>query len=156
MYIIQYSGVSKKLVQKSFKIISFIDLAGHEKYLKTTIIGLSSCFPDFRIIIVAANDGMQPITKEHIFLCVILKIPFIIIISKVDICVDRKNVLQDTIKSINKFLKYPGIRRISINIKTEEDIILGAKNIYSESIVPIFYISNVTGEGIDNLSNFFN
>ena len=158
--IVNNQGIIKSswndIVQKSFKIISFIDLAGHEKYLKTTIIGLSSCFPDFCIIIVAANDGMQPITKEHIFLCVILKIPFIIIISKVDICVDRKNVLQDTIKSINKFLKYPGIRRISINIKTEEDIILGAKNIYSESIVPIFYISNVTGEGIDNLSNFFN
>ena len=95
-------------------------------------------------------------TKEHIFLCVILKIPFIIIISKIDMCVDRKNILEDTIKSINKFLRYPGIRRISMNIKNEEDIIIGAKNIYNESIVPIFYISNVTGEGIDKLSSFFN
>lgn len=158
--IVNNQGIMKSswndIVQKSFKIISFIDLAGHEKYLKTTITGLTSCFPDFSIIIVAANDGIQPITKEHIFLCVILKIPFIIVISKIDMCVDRKNILEDTIKSINKFLKYPGIRRLSMNIKNEEDIIIGAKNIYNESIVPIFYISNVTGEGIDKLSSFFN
>jgi len=158
--IVNNQGIMKlswnDIVQKSFKIISFIDLAGHEKYLKTTITGLSSCFPDFCVIIVAANDGMQPITKEHIFLCVILKIPFIIVISKIDICIDRKNILDDTIKSINKFLKYPGIRRISINIKNEEDVILASKNIYNESIVPIFYISNVTREGIDKLSSFFN
>ena len=158
--IVNNQGIIKSswndIVQKSFKIISFIDLAGHEKYLKTTLTGLSSCFPDFCIIIVSANDGIQPMTKEHIFLCVILKIPFIIIISKIDMCVDRKNILEDTIKSINKFLRYPGIRRISMNIKNEEDIIIGAKNIYNESIVPIFYISNVTGEGIDKLSSFFN
>ena len=66
-------------------------------------------------------------------------------------CVQTQNK-----KSINKFLRYPGIRRISMNIKNEEDIIIGAKNIYNESIVPIFYISNVTGEGIDKLSSFFN
>ena len=158
--IVNNQGIIKSswndIVQKSFKIISFIDLAGHEKYLKTTITGLSSSFSDFCIIIVAANDGMQPITKEHIFLCVILKIPFIIVISKIDICVDRKNILDDTIKGINKFLKYPGIRKISINIKNEEDVILAAKNIYNESIVPIFYISNVTREGVDKLSSFFN
>ena len=28
--------------------LSFVDLAGHEKYLKTTILGLSSSIPDFQ------------------------------------------------------------------------------------------------------------
>ena len=158
--IVNYQGLNKiswgDIVQKSAKIISFSDLCGHEKYLKTTILGLSSAFPDICMIMVDANNGIKPMTKEHIFLCVTLKIPFIIVISKIDICKDRKNVLEETLRSINTFLKYPGIRRIPLNIKTHEDIMLACKNVYSESITPIFYTSCVTGEGLDDLKSFFN
>jgi GTPase len=133
-----------------------LDLAGHEKYLKTTILGLTSSFPDICMIIVDANNGIKPMTKEHILLCVTLKIPFIIVVTKIDICKDRKNVLEETKQSINKFLKYPGIRRLPFNIKSDDDILTSIKNIYTESITPIFYVSNTTGEGIDNLKYFFN
>lgn len=158
--VVNYQGINKlswpEIVQKSAKIISFFDLCGHEKYLKTTMLGLSSSFPDICIILVDANNGIKPMTKEHIFLCVTLKIPFIIVISKIDICKDRKNVLDETIKSINKFLKYPGIRRIPFYIKNKDDIILATKNIYSESITPIFYTSCVTEEGLEELKLFLN
>ena len=43
----------REIVKKSSKIISFFDLAGHEKYLKTTILGLSSSIPDLCIITVS-------------------------------------------------------------------------------------------------------
>ena len=158
--IVNYQGLGKsswqEIVQKSSKIISILDLAGHEKYLKTTILGLTSSFPDICMIIVDANNGIKPMTKEHILLCVTLKIPFIIVVTKIDICKDRKNVLEETKQSINKFLKYPGIRRLPFNIKTDDDILTSIKNIYTESITPIFYVSNTTGEGIDNLKYFFN
>ena len=158
--IVNYQGLNKpswsEIVQKSAKIVSFSDLCGHEKYLKTTIMGLSSSFPDICMVMVDANNGIKPMTKEHIFLCVTLKIPFIITISKIDICKDRKNILEETIQSINKFLKFPGIRRIPLHIKNNDDIILASKNMYNESIVPIFYTSCVTGEGIENLKMFFN
>ena len=51
----------------------------------------------------------------------------------------------------------PGIRRLAYKITTNEDSILCSKNINTNSIVPLFYISNVTNEGIDNLfsKNFF-
>lgn len=45
------------VVKQSDSIITFIDLAGHEKYLKTTIGGLTGCFPDFAMIICGANMG---------------------------------------------------------------------------------------------------
>jgi GTPase len=158
--IVNYQGINKlswvEIVQKSAKIISFTDLAGHEKYLKTTILGLTSSFPDICMIMVDANNGIKPMTKEHIFLCVTLKIPFIIVISKIDICKSRENILKETIQSIKTFLKYPGIRRIPVPVKKEDDIILCSKNIYSESITPIFQTSCVTGEGIDMLKTFFN
>ena len=105
---------------------------------------------------VDANNGIKPMTKEHIFLCVTLKIPFIIIISKVDICKDRLNILNETVQGIKKFLQYPGIRRIPLIVKSKDDVILSSKNIYSESITPIFKTSCVTGEGMDDLKMFFN
>jgi len=158
--IVNYQGINKiswsEIVQKSAKIISFIDLCGHERYLRTTVLGLSSSSPDICMILVDANNGIKPMTKEHIFLCVTLKIPFIIVVSKIDICKTRENVFQDTVKSINKFLNYPGIRRIPLHIKTNDDIILSSKNIHSESITPVFYTSCVTGEGMDNLKLFLN
>lgn len=145
-----------EIVQRSSKIISFFDLAGHEKYLKTTILGLASSFPDVCFIIVGANMGISRMTREHIFLCITLKIPFIIIITKIDICDNRQNVLDDTIQNINKLLKRPGIRRIPIKVRNIEDIVICAKNIHSESIVPIFHVSNVTGQGIDQIKSFLN
>jgi GTPase len=158
--VVNYQGVNKpswpEIVSKSAKIISFFDLAGHEKYLKTTILGLSSSFPDICMLIIDGNNGIKPMTKEHILLCVSLKIPFIIIITKIDMCKDRKNVLDENIKNINKFLKYPGIRKIPLYVKTQDDIILSTKHIYNGNMTPIFSVSNVTGEGIDTLKNFLN
>jgi len=63
---------------------------------------------------------------------------------------------EETLTSINTVLKKPGIRRIPIKVKNYEDIIQCAINIHSESIVPIFLISNVTMEGIENLHKFLN
>lgn len=95
-------------------------------------------------------------TKEHIFLCISLKIPFVIVVTKIDMVKDRDNVLVESMDSINKIIKSPGIRRIPLKINTMDDVILSAKNIHTESITPIFHISNVTGIGIDFLKNFFN
>lgn len=36
-----------KICEKSSKIITFIDLAGHERYLKTTVFGMTGHAPDF-------------------------------------------------------------------------------------------------------------
>lgn len=36
-----------KICEKSSKVITFIDLAGHERYLKTTVFGMTGHAPDF-------------------------------------------------------------------------------------------------------------
>lgn len=144
------------IVQKSCKIVSFFDLAGHETYLKTTILGLTSSFPDVCIIVIDANNGIKPMTKEHILLCVTLNISFIIVITKIDMCENRKNILKETMEGIKKFLNYPGIKRLPLVIKNNDDVSLANKHIYSESIVPIFLVSNVSGEGLDKLKTFLN
>lgn len=44
-----------KICEKSSKIITFIDLAGHEKYLKTTVFGMTGHLPDFCMLMVRSN-----------------------------------------------------------------------------------------------------
>lgn len=45
-----------KICEKSSKIITFIDLAGHERYLKTTVFGMTGHAPDFGMLMVSVMD----------------------------------------------------------------------------------------------------
>lgn len=56
------------VMKKSKKIINFLDLCGHEKYLKTTIYGMMSYSPDYAMIIVGSNSGLIGMSKEHIMI----------------------------------------------------------------------------------------
>lgn len=175
-HIVNYDNFGTKMswpeiVKASSKIISFFDLAGHEKYLKTTILGLASSKPDVCFIMVAANKGIRTetnigngrrkkkyenMTKEHIFLCITLKIPFVIVVTKIDIMKERQNVLEETMNDILKVIKCPGVRRQAIQVKNKDDVLICAKQVHTESIVPIFTVSNVTNEGVDNIKMFLN
>ena len=145
-----------EIVRNSSKVISFYDLAGHEKYLKTTIFGLSSTRPDMCMIMVGANKGIMRMTREHIFLCKTLDIPFCIVVTKIDMVKECSNVLEETMQSITNLMKKPGIRRIPIKIHTDDDIVRCAMHIHSKTLVPIFSISNTTLEGIPQLHKFLN
>jgi GTPase len=145
-----------EIVKKSSKIISFLDLCGHEKYLKTTIRGLTSSRPDVCFIIVGANMGMNKITMEHINICISLNIPFCVIITKIDICKERKNILKDTKDNLYQYLKDTNVKKIPYKVSNMEDVVTCAKNLYSSCYVPIFFTSNVTGKGINLLKSFLN
>jgi GTPase len=141
------------IASQSTKLISFFDFAGHEKYLRTTIYGLSSLFPDYCLIMIGANMGINHMTREHIGLCLNLKIPFIILVTKIDIVPD--NILNETMQKINNICKNR-VRKIPYIIKNISDIINVVKNIKSDSIVPIMQISNVSSLNLDLLKILFN
>lgn len=145
-----------EIVRRSKKVINFNDLCGHEKYLKTTILGLSSTFPDLCFIIVGANMGLTRMTREHIFLCLTLKIPFVVIITKMDIIEHRINVYEETMEKLYSLLRLPSIRRAPYKVKNRDDIFLCAEKLHHNALVPIFHVSNVNGDGIDNLKMFLN
>lgn len=164
-----------EIIKASSKVISFIDLAGHEKYLKTTILGLSSAEPDLCVILVGANKGIRNdklaefssrnkskahinMTKEHVFLCITLGIPFAIVVTKIDMIEDQgiQNIYEETLKDIQQLIKCPGVRRQPIRVETDEDVLICARQIHTESIVPIFCVSNVTGAGVGNFKKFLN
>ena len=73
------------VAQNSKKLVTFLDLCGHEKYLKTTMFGLVGLMPDYCMVIVGANMGVSRMTKEHLGITIALKIPLFIVITKIDI-----------------------------------------------------------------------
>ena len=68
---------------------TFIDLAGHEKYLSTTMTGISGGVLDYIIVLLGANTGTVPrITKEHISLALAYRVPIIFVVTKIDMNVE--------------------------------------------------------------------
>jgi GTPase len=143
---------------KSVQIL--VDLAGHEKYLKTTISGISKCFIDYACIVVAANMGVLKMTREHLGIVLGMNIPFCIVLTKIDI--SPKNVTERTLNDLkNLFLKFSKNKKLNVN----KNILICHKNTdineintrYAteyNKIVPIFPVSSVSGDGIQNVRNF--
>uniref|UniRef100_A0AAQ4S4C9 Tr-type G domain-containing protein n=1 Tax=Gasterosteus aculeatus aculeatus TaxID=481459 RepID=A0AAQ4S4C9_GASAC len=72
------SRTAEEICESASKMITFIDLAGHHKYLKTTIFGLTSYCPDFAMLVVSANTGIAGTTREHLGLAMALKVPMVV------------------------------------------------------------------------------
>lgn len=53
----------EEIGNRSAKVISFTDLAGHERYLRTTVFGMLSSEPNYCLLMVAANNGLIGMSK---------------------------------------------------------------------------------------------
>jgi len=163
------SDIAVKTIVVDKREISLIDLCGHEKYLKTTLFGITGYFPDYAILIVSANRGLVKMTKEHLGILLYMKIPFIILVTRIDVTPD--NIYKNTMHNINIILKK--YKREPTIITTLDDVNLGpdelkmkelehidesnqiAKLIHNNHyIVPIVTISCKTGYYVDLMKNF--
>lgn len=144
----------EEIGKRSAKVITFTDLAGHERYLRTTVFGLLSSSPNYCLLMVAANNGLIGMSKEHLGIALALNVPVMVVITKIDICPPQ--ILEQTITQITRILKSPGARKIPIFIKNHEECINTATQFVSQRICPIFQVSNVTGENLDLVRSFLN
>lgn len=144
----------EEIGKRSAKVISFSDLAGHERYLRTTVFGMLSSSPNYCLLMVAANNGLIGMSKEHLGIALALNVPVMVIITKIDICPPQ--ILQETLTQLAKILKSPGARKIPIFVKDMEETINTATQFVSQRICPIFQVSNVTGENLELVRTFLN
>ena len=64
--------------------ITLIDVPGHEKFVKNMTAGVSSV--DIALLVIAADDGVMPQTREHFEILNLLNIPIgVIAINKIDL-----------------------------------------------------------------------
>ncbi|KAJ8936434.1 hypothetical protein NQ318_015580 [Aromia moschata] len=140
---------AEEICDSSTKLVTFLDLAGHKKYIRTTIRGLSGYSPHHAMLVISSAAGAVGMAHEHLAIAVALNVPFFIVITKIDL-VQPANTLQ----SLESFLKQVGSRRVPLVIKNLDDVITAGANQLTENVVPIFCVSSVSGEGLDLLSRF--
>ncbi len=112
------------------KNISIIDVPGHEKFIKNMVSGVNSI--DSAILVIAADDGIMPQTKEHFDILKILNINSgVVVINKIDLVDSEwldlvfneiKTFLKDSFLENAKIIKVSTIDDIGINELKEEII----------------------------------
>jgi len=147
------SSISHSFIRRAKDIFTFIDLAGHEKYLKTTVSGLNGYFIDYGMVVIGADRGIIGMTKEHLIVALSLEIPLFIVITKIDVAVQKKlNNIEKRLKMIfnNKFA---GKKNIEFIDESNIETFVKTYDPWS-NIMPVFKISNVTGHNLDVFKKF--
>jgi GTPase len=82
---VDYSTCStaEEICEKATKLLTLIDLAGHQRYLRTTLSGLTGYNPHYVMLVVSASAGIVSMTQEHLGYAIALEVPFFIIMTKV-------------------------------------------------------------------------
>ncbi len=106
-------------------MLGFVDVPGHEKFVHNMLAGATGI--DFVLLVVAADDGVMPQTREHLAIVDLLGISRgIVALTKADLA--------------------PAERRAEVTTEIENALL--ATGLAGSEIVPV---SVVTGEGIDAL-----
>jgi len=128
-------GYADTILEKKGKkrYISFVDCPGHEMLMATMLSG--AALIDAAILIIAANEGIKPQTKEHLIALRAKNVKNIIIVqNKIDL-VDKKQALKNY-KEIKEFVKgtiaenspiIPISAQQDVNIEKIKDLLLDIK-----------------------------
>ena len=110
--------------------IGFIDVPGHERFVRSMLAGVAGV--DMALLVIAADDGVMPQTREHLAILNLLNAPAgAIVINKTDL------VDPERVKLIVK-----EIRTLSIGGVLEN--------------APVFAVSSMNGDGIEKLRSHLN
>jgi elongation factor Tu len=113
-----------------------IDCPGHADYIKNMITGAAQM--DGAILVVAANDGPMPQTREHVLLARQVNVPFLVVfMNKVDMVDDAEilDLVELEVRELLKKYNFPGdevpvIRGSALAASEKPDDAAAAKPIF--------------------------
>ncbi|KAK2586872.1 hypothetical protein KPH14_009809 [Odynerus spinipes] len=84
-HVLNYAEMTtaEEICEHASKVVTFIDLAGYRKYLRTTVLGLTGYSPHYVILVIA--PPLNEASQEHMALCLTLRLPFFIVLNKYDL-----------------------------------------------------------------------
>jgi selenocysteine-specific elongation factor len=83
-------------------MVSIVDVPGHERFVKTMVAGATGI--DLVVLVVAADEGIMPQTREHLDICRLLRVKKgLVALSKVDLV--EEEWLQLVEEDVREFVK---------------------------------------------------
>jgi len=140
----------ESILDCSSKIITFIDLAGSQKYLKTTVFGLTGHCPDYAALVVNSKQGLVGTFREHLGLTVALRVLSFVCITKID--GTPPATVRRCRHQIENILKGPAVRRPAYVVSSLSEAEDAALQIRERT--PVFMVSAVTGDNLSLLHHF--
>ncbi|VDK21050.1 unnamed protein product [Taenia asiatica] len=164
-----------EVIRDSNRLITFLDLAGHSKYQRTTLSGLTTFQPAFCILVVSATTGLTTDGLRHARTAAALGLPLVVVLSKVDLTSEGLAAFPQPKASAARFITTdanagdvvdpcPVLANIQRSVLQELRTIKfysgdgGRESLkIAECFVeepPVFAVSSVSGYGVGNLLNF--
>lgn len=140
------------VVERAERLVSFLDTVGHEPWLRTTIRGIVGQRLDYGLLVVAADDGVTHITREHLGVLLAMELPVLVVVTKVDRVPEKRRgeVVQEVADLLGRIGR--SARPVS-RLEEMKDLLLFPALL--RTVVPVFQASAVTLEGFDLLDAVF-
>lgn len=145
---------TEEIIESSSRIVTLIDLAGHQRYLSTTLFGLGSHSPDVVLLVVSAKSSITSVITDYVSLALGMDRSLAIVINKIDLATkeEQEDCYNDIVKALQ--MLHPEVTAFKV-VGLKEATIAGSR--FGETqILPIFFTSCVSGSGLDFLYQFFN
>ena len=110
------------LATRSADMLGFVDVPGHERFVHTMLAGAASV--DFVMLVVAADDGVMPQTREHLQILDLLDLrDGIVVLNKIDLIdVARRREVEDEIRRALAGSTLAGADILPISARTGEGV----------------------------------
>ncbi len=120
-----FAHLEKELPDGGTLQLGFVDVPGHEKFLRNALAGLGGI--RIMLLVVAADEGVKPQTREHLAICSLLGIPAgLAVLTKADLV--EPDLLELARLEVEELLEASPYRD-----------------------APVLAVSSTTGQGIDAL-----
>jgi GTPase len=157
------------------QVVLLHDLAGHEKYHKTTLIGFTGQYPDHSMLVIAADANTRDLqtATDHLSLAVELGLPVFVVVTKTDSCdpaqLERVGVFylvfyliiisdifftySQTVHAVREMIQVTGrIPIVATSLAPHPDI--EASDPADMFTCPVFLVSSVSRDGVQAVEQY--
>jgi selenocysteine-specific elongation factor len=102
--------------------LGIVDVPGHERFVKNMLAGVGGI--DLVMLVIAADEGVMPQTREHLAICQLLRIPRgLVVLTKADLAEPEwRELVQEDVRSFLAGTFLAGAPILQVSAKTGEGL----------------------------------
>src|SRR5205814_1821058 len=98
--------------------IEIVDVPGHERFVRNMLAGVGGI--DLAMLVIAADEGVMPQTREHLAICALLRIPAgLVVLTKADLVEsDWLELVKDDVATLVRGTLFESVPVLAASAKT--------------------------------------